>query len=306
MSMHQDDSGPTSRIFYSQRLRLHYVDWGNAGAPPLVLVHGGRDHCRNWDWVARRLRKDWHVIAPDLRGHGDSEWSKSANYSMAGYVYDLAQLIHQLKLAPVTIVGHSLGGAITIRYAGIYPEHVKRLVAIEGLGRSPKSQAETAGKSMAEKMREWIDSQRTAAGRLPRRYKSVEDAFARMQEQNKHLSAEQARHLTEHGVSQNEDGTFTWKFDNFVRVWLPYDMPQADIEALWRHVACPSLLIYGKESWASDPRTDGRIEHFKDAHVVSLAGAGHWVHHDRLDTFMALVEPFLKGQPVPKGLDGVT
>ena len=304
--MHQDDSGPTSRIFYSQRLRLHYVDWGNAGAPPLVLVHGGRDHCRNWDWMARRLRKDWHVIAPDLRGHGDSEWSKSANYSMAGYVYDLAQLIHQLKLGPVTIVGHSLGGAITIRYAGIYPEHVKRLVAIEGLGRSPKSQAETATKSMAEKMREWIDSQRTAAGRLPRRYKSVEDAFARMQEQNTHLSAEQARHLTEHGVSQNEDGTFTWKFDNFVRVWLPYDMPQADIEALWRNVACPSLLVYGKESWASDPRTDGRVAHFKDAHVVSLAGAGHWVHHDRLDTFMALVEPFLKGQPVPKGLDGVT
>ncbi len=304
--MHQDDSGPTSRTFYSQRLRLHYVDWGNAGAPPLLLVHGGRDHCRNWDWVARRLRNDWHVIAPDLRGHGDSEWSKSANYSMAGYVYDLAQLIHQLKLAPVTIVGHSLGGAITIRYAGIYPEHVKRLVAIEGLGRSPKSQAETVTKSMAEKMREWIDSQRTAAGRLPRRYRTVEDAFARMQEQNKHLSAEQARHLTEHGVSQNEDGTFTWKFDNFVRVWLPYDMPQADIEALWRNVACPSLLVYGKESWASDPRTDGRIAHFKDAHVVSLAGAGHWVHHDRLDTFMALVEPFLKGQPVPNGLDGVT
>ena len=261
-----------------------------------MLVHGGRDHCRNWDWVARRLRKDWHVIAPDLRGHGDSEWSKSANYSMAGYVYDLAQLIHQLKLGPVTIVGHSLGGAITIRYAGIYPEHVKRLVAIEGLGRSPKSQAETATKSMAEKMREWIDSQRTAAGRLPRRYKSVEDAFARMQEQNTHLSAEQARHLTEHGVSQNEDGTFTWKFDNFVRVWLPYDMPQADIEALWRNVACPSLLVYGKESWASDPRTDGRVAHFKDAHVVSLAGAGHWVHHDRLDTFMALVEPFLSGR----------
>jgi len=304
--MHQDDRGPTSRIFYSQRLRLHYVDWGNAGAPPLLLVHGGRDHCRNWDWVARRLRKDWHVIAPDLRGHGDSEWSKSANYSMAGYVYDLAQLIHQLKLAPVTIVGHSLGGAITIRYAGIYPEHVKRLVAIEGLGRSPKSQADTATKSMAEKMREWIDSQRTAAGRLPRRYKSVEDAFARMQEQNKHLSAEQARHLTEHGVSQNEDGTFTWKFDNFVRVWLPYDMPQADIEALWRNVACPSLLVYGKESWASDPRTDGRIAHFKNAQVVSLARAGHWVHHDRLETFMTLVEPFLKGQSLPSGLEGVT
>src|ERR1043166_9194487 len=68
--------GPTSRIFFSQRLRLHYVDWGNAEAPPLLLVHGGRDHCRNWDWLAERLGRDWHIIAPDLRGHGDSQWSQ--------------------------------------------------------------------------------------------------------------------------------------------------------------------------------------------------------------------------------------
>jgi pimeloyl-ACP methyl ester carboxylesterase len=301
-----DETGPASRVYYSQRLRLHYVDWGNAAAPPLLLVHGGRDHCRNWDWVARRLRKDWHVIAPDLRGHGDSEWSKSANYSMAGYVYDLAQLIHQLKLAPVTIIGHSLGGAIAVRYAGIYPETVKRFVAIEGLGRSPKSRAENAAKSMVEKMRTWIDEQREAAGRLPRRYKSIEDAFARMQEQNKHLSQEQARHLTVHGVVQNEDGTYTWKFDNYFRVFLPYDMPQPDIEALWHNIASPSLMVYGKESWASDPRTDGRAAHFKDATFVQIAGAGHWVHHDQLETFMKLVEPFLKGEALPQGLPGVT
>lgn len=304
--MTPETAGPTSRYYFSQRLRLHYVDWGNREAPPLVLVHGGRDHCRNWDWVARRLRKDWHVIAPDLRGHGDSEWSKSANYSMAAYIYDLAQLIHQQKLSPVTIVGHSLGGAITVRYAGIYPEHVKRIVAIEGLGRSPKSQAETAKKTMVDKMRGWIDQQRAAAGRQPRRYASIDDALARMQEQNKHLSAEQARHLTLHGVNQNEDGSFTWKFDNFVRVWLPYDMPQADIEALWRNIQCPSLLVYGKESWASDPRGDGRIANFKDATVVSFDGAGHWVHHDKLDTFMQLIEPFLQGQAAPQGLPGVS
>ena len=62
-------SGPTSHSYFSQRLRLHYVDWGNPDAPPVLLVHGGRDHCRNWDWVARALRKNYHVIAVDLRGH---------------------------------------------------------------------------------------------------------------------------------------------------------------------------------------------------------------------------------------------
>ncbi|MCW5736907.1 MAG: alpha/beta fold hydrolase [Enhydrobacter sp.] len=143
---------------------MHYVDWGNPMAPPLLLVHGGRDHCRNWDWVARRLRKDWHVIAPDLRGHGDSQWSPDGNYSMSAFVYDIAQLIHQQKLAPVTIVAHSLGGNISLRYAGVYPESVRKLVAIEGLGPSPKMLAERGTRSMADRIAEWVDEQRKASG----------------------------------------------------------------------------------------------------------------------------------------------
>ena len=111
--------GPVSHSYYSQRLKLHYVDWGNEEAPPLLLVHGGRDHCRSWDWVAEELRADWHVIAPDLRGHGDSAWSPEGNYNMQAYIYDLAQLIHQLKLENVTIVSHSLGGNICLRYTGL-------------------------------------------------------------------------------------------------------------------------------------------------------------------------------------------
>ena len=51
-----DIIGPTSHYFYSQRLKLHYVDWGNVDRPMAILVHGGRDHCRNWDWVALELR----------------------------------------------------------------------------------------------------------------------------------------------------------------------------------------------------------------------------------------------------------
>src|SRR6202789_4725620 len=146
-------SGPTSRVYFSQRLRLHYVDWGNPDAPPLILLHGGRDHCRNWDWVATDLCRDYHVIAPDLRGHGDSAWSASGHYTMANHIYDLAQLIHQQKLAPVTIVAHSLGGNIALRYTGIYPETVARLVAIEGMGPSPAMLKQRAVRSVQEGMR---------------------------------------------------------------------------------------------------------------------------------------------------------
>ena len=97
-------------------------------------------------------------------------------------------------------------------------------------------------------MDEWISEQRGLAGRLPRRYASIEDAFRRMQDENPHLTAEQARHLTVHGANQNEDGTYSWKFDNYVRAWPPYDMRGRDIQLLWSRITCPTLLLYGKES----------------------------------------------------------
>ena len=286
--------GPTSHTFFSQRLRLHYVDWGNPENPALVLIHGGRDHCRNWDWVAEALREEWHIIAPDLRGHGDSQWSTDGSYTMPGYLYDLAQLIHQQHLAPVTLIAHSLGGVIALRYTGIYPETVARLVAIEGLGPPPAMLAERAAKPVAERMDDWVREQRALAGRLPRRYASIEDAFRRMQEENPHLTAEQARHLTVHGANQNEDGTYSWKFDNYVRAWPPYDMSSRDIQTLWGRITCPTLLLYGKESrWAGDPVKDGRAACFRRATVLGVDGAGHWLHHDRLDEFLRIVRTFL-------------
>ncbi|MCG8695536.1 MAG: alpha/beta hydrolase [Minwuiales bacterium] len=285
--------GPTSHSYFSQRLRLHYVDWGNAGAPPMLMVHGGRDHCRNWDWLAQDLRQDYHIIAPDLRGHGDSQWMLGGTYAISEFVYDIAQLLFQTKLTPVTIVSHSLGGMISLRYAGVYPENVSKLVAIEGLGFSPKRLAERDKMTSQARMQEYVDSLRKLSGRAPRRYPSLEDAFKRMQEENPHLSPEQARHLTVHGVNQNEDGTYSWKFDNYVRAFPPYDMPPDQIHALWSEITCPTLLVRGTESWASDPEEDGRAKHFKNASFVNVEKAGHWVHHDRLALFTKMVRDFL-------------
>ena len=287
------NAGPTSHSFISQRLRLHYVDWGNPEAPPLLLVHGGRDHCRSWDWVAQELARDWRVIAPDLRGHGDSAWSPDGDYSMPSYIYDLAQLVHQLKLPPVALVAHSLGGNIALRYSGLYPETVSKLVAIEGLGPSPKMIRERGARPIQERWRAWIDEKRSVAGRLPKRYASVEEALARMKSENAYLTDAQAHHLTVHGVSQNEDGSYSWKFDNYLRAWSPVDITQEEIEGLWRAITCPTLLCYGAESWASNPEKDGRAQHFRNARVATFPNAGHWVHHDQFERFMAEPRGFL-------------
>lgn len=286
-------TGPTSHSFISQRLRLHYVDWGNPEAPPLILLHGGRDHCRSWDAVAEDLRKDYHVIAPDLRGHGDSQWSPDGHYSPLAHVFDLAQLILRLDLAPVSIIGHSFGGNIALRYTGLYPETVKRLVAIEGLGFAPSLEAERAATPIEQHIIDWVEEQRALAGRSPRRYASIEEGIKRMQEANTRINAEQARHLTIHGMIQNEDGSYSWKFDDYVRPLTPTDLGRTEQERLWSRIQCQTLLVYGTESWASNPLEDGRTAAFRKARVVSVRGAGHWVHHDKLDEFLAEAKSFL-------------
>jgi pimeloyl-ACP methyl ester carboxylesterase len=285
--------GPTSHIYFSERLRLHYVDWGNPTAPPMLMIHGGRDHCRNWDWVAEAFREEYHIIAPDLRGHGDSQWMIGGSYNTLDYVYDIAQLLHQTRLTPVTILAHSMGGSIALLYAGIYPENVKKLVSIEGLGPSPQMLERRQQENVGQRLRGWIDGMRRSAGRTPRRYASLEDAFQRMRDENPHLSEAQARHLTIHGSNQNEDGTYSWKFDNYVRANAPLHLPYAEVEQLHSNITCPTLLMVGAESWASDPAADGRAARFHNARVVRVPNAGHWVHHDQLDVFLTEVRGFL-------------
>lgn len=282
--------GPTSHYFYSQRLRLHYVDWGNQDRPLLVLVHGSRDHARSWDWVALFLRSRFHIVAPDLRGHGDSQWAIGGLYAMVDYVLDLAQLLDAVDQFPVYLIGHSLGAAVALQYAGIYPDRVGKLIAIEGLGPPPEMIRRAAP---WERMRNWIAQMQQLAGRFPRRYRTVEEAIERMREANPHLTSEQARHLTIHGVARNEDGTYTWKFDNYVRALSPYSFNMQEAADVWAQITCPVLLVRGNESWAAHPQIDARAGAFKNARLVTVEGAGHWVHHDKLEEFLQLAGEFL-------------
>lgn len=286
-------STPDIVSFTSQRLRISYADWGNRDAPLLLLLHGGRDHKRSWDWTARALANDWHVVAPDLRGHGESEWVSDGDYAVMDYVYDLTALLRLLNKFPAALVGHSLGGNVVLRYAGVYPEHVTKLVAIEGLGPSPKMIAEEEAKSIDERLREWIGARRAVANRAPKRYPDIAAAETRMREANAHLSDEQVRHLTRHGVRRHEDGSVSFAFDPCLIWQRSSDLTRAEIAALWARIECPTLLAYGRESWASNPAEDGRASCFRNAEVELFDGAGHWLHHDRFEAFLAALRRFL-------------
>ncbi|WP_431854794.1 alpha/beta fold hydrolase [Azospirillum sp.] len=288
---------PTSRFVTSQRLRLHVTDWGNPDAPPLLLVHGGRDHGRSWDWVAQALRPDFHVLAPDLRGHGESDWAVGSSYGIAELVHDLDRLVRQEGLAPVTIVAHSLGGAASLLYAGLFPEAVRRMVVVEGTWQLDPAFTTRSRKPVEERMRGWMDQLRELETRQPRAYRTLDEAVERMQRENPHLSPEQARHLTEHGVRRREDGTYTWKFDHHIRAIAPNRFADEEVASLWSRIACPVLLVHGGASAHGDPAALGLLAHFQDARAVTIEGAGHWPHHDRLEEFLTVVRPFLGEAP---------
>ena len=282
--------GAASHVFFSQRLRLHYVDWGNAGAPAMVLVHGIHDHCRTWDSWAEAFGEQYHVVAPDLRGHGDSEWVRGSSYHYLDYVYDLHQLVRQADLAPVTLVGHSMGGAIAALFAGVFPELVSRLVVIEGIGLWSDMQPPVP---VAERIREWVTATRALSARHPRRYDSLSDAYHRMQQANPQLSDEQALHLTVHGSNQNEDGTYSWKYDNYTFNFSAAGMPSEDIVALWQRIDCPVLIINAEHGLEHRIGQDGTEQYFAGARLENIADAGHWTYHDEPQAVLQLVADFL-------------
>jgi pimeloyl-ACP methyl ester carboxylesterase len=286
---------PVSHFYHSDRLKLQFWDWGQNGRPPLLLVHGGLDHARSWDWVARSLREHFHVYAVDLRGHGNSAWAPGATYSIAEHLLDIAILVDLLtNEAPdgraIYLIGHSLGGILTLVYAGLYPDRVHKAVAIEGLGLPASHRIH---KPPPERLRAWIDSVRKMEDREPRNYPNLEAAVARMKDANPHLSDEVARHLTVHGTNWNADGSLSWKFDNRVRRFSPYGHNIDDQRAIYAEITCPVLLVWGHESWLPDPEIDDRAYAIGDRQVLKVEGAGHWVHHDRLDVFLEESKRFL-------------
>ena len=239
---------PADRFYESQGLRLHYVDWGNETAPPLILVHGGLDHCRNWDAIARELQPHFHVMAPDLRGHGDSEWAKGSSYSLADHVYDLSRLMRFAELQDAAIVGHSMGGMISLAYAGTYPDRVSRLAVLDGAFLSRSQPA-----PIHEQMSRWIDQLDRIWEREPSAFRTIEEAAQRLSTRNKRLTPALALHLARHGVRQGADGLYRWKFDHYQRARAPYRLSSDDYTALWSRITCPTLLMWGDESFLPDP-----------------------------------------------------
>lgn len=280
---------PQSRYFQSQGLKLHFTDWGNAQAPPLLLVHGGLDHSRSWDHLAQALAADFHVVAPDLRGHGDSGWATGSSYSLADHVYDLTNLVKAEGFGKVAIVGHSMGGMVSLTYAGAFPERVSKLVVLDGVTNFPARRPKPADVRISD----WAGDLDKLAQRKIHRYPTVTDGAERIIGRNPRLTRAQAVHLATHGMKRNDDGSFSWKYDPYLRARAPYRLSLDDNIELWSRIACPTLLVAASESFLPDPEKAKVMSHFKHAELAKIAGAGHWLQHDRPDEVLGLIQRFL-------------
>lgn len=291
---------PWQHFYQSQRLRLSYWTWGDASRPPLVLVHGGRDHARNWDRVAEAFRDDYHVIACDLRGHGDSQWAIGSLYGLPEHVLDLVALI-DLVGGRARVVAHSFGGAITLLTAGAFPERFEKIVSIEGAGARLDHRPHEV---TPERLRDWAMHTRALEQQTPRVYPNFDAAAKRMREANPHLSDEWSDHLARwaaHGI----DGGYIWKFDPWVRGRSPVDIRPEEMERFWSAVECPVLHLVGSESHfrRQQFREQPLDGYFRDSRTEVIEDAGHWLHHDQLDQTVATIRDFFGPPPPVQPLD---
>jgi pimeloyl-ACP methyl ester carboxylesterase len=234
-------------------------------------------------------------VAPDLRGHGDSDWATGSSYSLSDHVYDLTCLIKSASFERVAIVSHSMGGMVSLTYAGAFPEKVSRLAVLDGVTNFPALRV----KPIDVRIAEWVGDLDKTAQRKIHHYSSVADGAERILARNARLTREQAMHLATHALKRHADGEYSWKFDPYLRARAPYRLSLEDNIALWSRIACPTLLVAGSESFLPDPGTADVLTHFRQAELVKIEGAGHWLQHDKTEQVIGVLKTFLEVSAQP-------
>ncbi|MBK7535153.1 MAG: alpha/beta hydrolase [Myxococcales bacterium] len=233
-------------------LTYHVLEWPHpTSETTVVLVHGFLDFAWGWRWVAQELARSFHVVAPDLRGHGDTDWIGAGGYYyFFDYLADLDALLPRLCRGNLILVGHSMGGSVASYWAGVRAGDPRRpqpaaLALLEGLG--PPEIAEEGAHAMPARVGRWIDQWQRARVEPSRALASLEDAMGRLMRHDPMLSAEHARELAERGT-RVERGGLRWKHDPLHVTAGPIAFRRQVAGELWSKIACPVLVVDARES----------------------------------------------------------
>lgn len=280
---------PRSRTLVANGLRHHVLEWDGGGRDTVLCLHGFLDLAWAFHQVAPRLAaRGFHVIAPDLRGHGETERVGAGGYyHFMDYLLDVADLAGALARDRLALVGHSMGGSIAAYFAGAFPDRVWRAVVMEGI-RIP----EVAPESMPRRVEEWIHGVHRARAHPPKVYRSLEDAAARIRLHDPLCPEAEARFIAERGTRPAPGGV-AYQHDPLHLTRAPYAFRIDHARAFWQAIRCPVLLVDGALSERVPIDYPQRLAAFRDARRVVIDGAGHMMMRHRPDEVARATLEFL-------------
>lgn len=274
MTFHPQPLSPCSHVMRVQQTNLHYLAWGTPTNPPLLLLHGGSAHAHWWDHLAADLAREYWVLALDLRGHGDSAWITPPAYEIEDYVADLEDVITMLGLAPLILLGHSLGGFIALAYASAHVEALRALVVID----------------MGFRLRQSRRLRLLSHLPIPV-YQDEEDLLRRFRllPPETHAPFPLLHDIARHSVRRLEDGGLSLKFDRATLTREP-----RDLAAFLPCITCPTLFLRGSDSQNLSAATLAEIVALcPRAQGLDIPEAGHHLFLDNPAAFLSAVRNFL-------------
>ena len=272
----------SSHFVVRDDIRLHHLDWGGHGRHPVVLVHGIRLHAHVWNDFSRRFRDRFHIVALDQRGHGDSGWGGSEDgYHIEQLYADLRAVVLARGLKRFTLVGHSLGGVVSMLYAHRHHDELERLVLVDITPGRPSVPPGT-------------DLSRISETPPPRDFDSPETATAYLAELMTLAPYHMVEESVRYGIRQRDNGLYTWKYDPVLYRRRRPPTATMDFWSLVSAIPTPTLLQYGSHSRVVTPELAARMARTMPCCTVErIEGAGHALFTDQPERFAASIEGFL-------------
>ena len=278
---HVDDIRYVSRNVVVRHQRFHLLEWGDPSLPTLLFLHGGNQSAHSWDLVSLHLADRFHIIAPDQRGHGDSEWARDADYSSHAMAADAHAILSHFNIDQPIVIGHSMGGMNTLRLALEQPDLLDRLVLVDVGPELSEAGAKTIRNFVVDN----------------REFDDLEDFIQNVQKYDPYRSREHIERTVKYNLLKRADGKYISKRDHGPRLATTQTQrEQSDRFSLSdaSSISQPTLVIRGADSNLFSPEAAQRFaEALPQGQLKTVPDSGHNVHGQNTSGFIAALIPFL-------------
>jgi esterase len=276
---------PREHRIQLDKLRFRYLDWGNEHLPPILFLHGGALTAHTWDLCCLALRDEFHCLALDQRGHGESDWSPESDYSIAAQRQDIKAFVDRIGLDRFVLVGMSLGAINSLAFA---IDHCEQLLALVLVDAGPEVR-----RPGSSRIRDFVNE----VADVP----SLDGIIERALAFNPRRDPVILRRSLMHNLRQGADGNWSWKYDRRRFQAMDQDRHRAERQSLadgLQRVTCPTLVVRGAESDVFHAEDAERLAaRLPDGRWVTVPRAGHTVQGDNPKDLVVALREFLADIP---------